>query len=145
AVLDTAGVGDVPVGRGAERPLLAERRDARMVHGADGLGDTALGASVRSVSSDGAVAMLRERILDSPVPVTLVGLGPLTNLALLLRTHPEVLSNLERLLFMGGSTGTGNATALAEFNVWHDPEAAAIVVGSDLPVTVPVTMYGLDV
>jgi pyrimidine-specific ribonucleoside hydrolase len=70
-----------------------------------------------------------------------VALAPQTNLALLLRTHPEVAANLERIVFMGGSASVGNATAVAEFNVWHDPEAAAIVVDSG----VPAYMYGLDV
>jgi pyrimidine-specific ribonucleoside hydrolase len=73
--------------------------------------------------------------------VTLVALAPQTNLALLLRTYPEVAGNLERIVFMGGSATVGNATAVAEFNVWHDPEAAAIVLDSN----VPTYMYGLDV
>lgn len=67
--------------------------------------------------------------------------APLTNIALLLRTHPEVTRNIERIVFMGGAVATGNATPVAEFNVWHDPEAAAVL----LTAGVPITMYGLDV
>jgi pyrimidine-specific ribonucleoside hydrolase len=73
--------------------------------------------------------------------VTLIPTAPLTNIALLLRTHPEVTRNIERIVFMGGAVATGNATPVAEFNVWHDPEAAAIL----LTAGVPITMYGLDV
>jgi pyrimidine-specific ribonucleoside hydrolase len=85
--------------------------------------------------------MLRRVILAQPEPVTIVALAPQTNLALLLRIHPEVAANIERIVFMGGSAGVGNATAVAEFNVWHDPEAAAAVIDSG----VPCYMYGLDV
>ncbi|MGH3424597.1 MAG: nucleoside hydrolase, partial [Nocardioidaceae bacterium] len=141
AVLDHAGAEDVPVGRGAARPLLNPVYDARHVHGTDGLGDLALPASDRRPAAVGAVELLRERILSSPAPVTLVPLGPLTNIALLLRTYPEVVSGLERIVFMGGAVSGGNASAVAEFNVWHDPEAAAIVLDTD----VPILMYGLDV
>jgi pyrimidine-specific ribonucleoside hydrolase len=88
-----------------------------------------------------AVTLLRREILASPRPVTLVPTAPLTNVALLLRTHPEVTRNIERIVFMGGAAAAGNATPVAEFNVWHDPEAAAIL----LTAGVPITMYGLDV
>jgi pyrimidine-specific ribonucleoside hydrolase len=85
--------------------------------------------------------MLRRVILAHPEPVTIVALAPQTNLALLLRIHPEVAGNIARIVFMGGSAAIGNATAVAEFNVWHDPEAAAAVIGSGIPCY----MYGLDV
>src|SRR5690606_8925251 len=140
-VLALAGATDVPVAAGAHRPLIESPRDASHVHGADGLAGVELPPAVRTAESDGAVAFLRRRILASPEPVTLVALAPQTNLALLLRTHPEVAANIARIVFMGGSASVGNATALAEFNVWHDPEAASIVLGSG----VPLLMYGLDV
>ena len=85
--------------------------------------------------------LLRRLIVDSPDPVTLVALAPQTNLAMLLTLHPEVAGNLQRILFMGGSASTGNITAVAEFNVWQDPEAASCVIESGIPTT----MYGLDV
>jgi pyrimidine-specific ribonucleoside hydrolase len=72
-------------------------------------------------------------------------MAPQTNIALLLRTYPEAAEGLRRIVFMGGSAGRGNATASAEFNVWHDPEAAAIVLAACGELDIPVTMYGLDV
>ncbi|MFD5540192.1 nucleoside hydrolase [Streptomyces sp. NPDC127079] len=140
-VLERAGAGDVPVARGAERPLVEAVRSARHVHGADGMGDLGLPAPTRRPVDVDAVTLLRREILASPRPVTLIPTAPLTNIALLLRTHPEVTRNIERIVFMGGAVATGNATPVAEFNVWHDPEAAAVL----LTAGVPITMYGLDV
>jgi pyrimidine-specific ribonucleoside hydrolase len=140
-VLDAAGAPDIPVARGADSPLLEPRRDARHVHGTDGMADLGLPASDRRAADVHAVELLRREILASPTPVTLITLAPLTNIALLLRTYPEVTGKLARVLTMGGSASVGNASAVAEFNIWHDPEAAAIVFGAGLPVT----MYGLDV
>ncbi|POX58074.1 nucleoside hydrolase [Streptomyces sp. Ru62] len=139
-VLEQAGAPDIPVARGAERPLLEPARPAP-VHGADGMGDLGLPAPTRTPVDIDAVTLLRREILASPRPVTLIPTAPLTNIALLLRTHPEVTRNIERIVFMGGAVATGNATPVAEFNVWHDPEAAAIL----LTAGVPITMYGLDV
>ncbi|WP_329336865.1 nucleoside hydrolase [Streptomyces sp. NBC_00663] len=140
-VLETAGAGDIPVARGAERPLIEPVRTASHVHGQDGMGDLGLPAPTRRPVDIDAVALLRREILASPRPVTLIPTAPLTNIALLLRTHPEVTRNIERIVFMGGAVEVGNATPVAEFNVWHDPEAAAIL----LTAGVPITMYGLDV
>jgi pyrimidine-specific ribonucleoside hydrolase len=141
-VLDATGApADIPVAAGAVRPLLAPPRSAGHVHGDDGLAGIVLPPSARVPEPTGAVAMLRRVILAHPVPVTIVALAPQTNLALLLRMHPEVADNVASLVFMGGSAAIGNATAVAEFNVWHDPEAAAAVIDSG----VPCFMYGLDV
>jgi pyrimidine-specific ribonucleoside hydrolase len=140
-ILDAAGAPDIPVAAGAVRPLIEPARAARHVHGADGLGDIVLPPTRRQAEPVGAVELMRGLILEHDAPVTLVALAPQTNLALLLRTYPEVAGNLERIVFMGGSATVGNATAVAEFNVWHDPEAAAIVLDSN----VPTYMYGLDV
>lgn len=140
-VLDAAGAPDIPVAAGAARPLLEPPRSASHVHGADGLGGIALPPTERRADQAGAVELMRRLILEHPTPVTLVALAPQTNLALLLRTHPEVAGRIERIVFMGGSASVGNASAVAEFNVWHDPEAAAIVLDSG----VPTYMYGLDV
>jgi pyrimidine-specific ribonucleoside hydrolase len=152
-VLATAGRSDVPVARGAARPLLEPTREARHVHGQDGLGDldhTALRLPAVTAELDRrhAVELLRDVLLDAAdtgEPVTLVPTAPLTNVALLLRTYPEVAHGLRRILFMGGSAATGNATASAEFNVWHDPEAAAVVLDAAHELGIPLTMYGLDV
>ncbi|MFF7161361.1 nucleoside hydrolase [Streptomyces sp. NPDC008086] len=140
-VLEQAGAGDIPVARGAERPLIEAVRTARHVHGQDGMGDLGLPAPTRRAVDVDAVTLLRREILASPRPVTLIPMAPLTNIALLLRLYPEVARGIERIVFMGGAVATGNATPVAEFNVWHDPEAAAIL----LTAGVPITMYGLDV
>ena len=147
-VLAAAGRDDVPVARGADRPLLEPARPARHVHGHDGMGDLGLPAPARAADPRHAVELLRDVLRASAGTgerITLVPLAPLTNVALLLRTHPEVAAGLERIVFMGGAALVGNATAAAEFNVWHDPEAAAIVLDAATDLGVPVTMYGLDV
>lgn len=148
-VLAAAGAGDVPVARGAERPLLDAHRSAHHFHGTDGMGDLGWPAPTGAgVVPQGAVELLRDVLSTAGASgrrITLVTLAPLTNLALLLRTHPEVATGIERLVFMGGSAGGGNATAAAEFNVWHDPEAAAIVLAACHELGVATTMYGLDV
>ncbi|KUM80020.1 nucleoside hydrolase [Streptomyces sp. ISL-22] len=140
-VLEQAGAPDIPVARGAGRPLIEPARSARHVHGEDGMGDIGLPAPTRAPADVDAVTLLRREILASPRPVTLIPTAPLTNIALLLRTHPEVTRNIERIVFMGGAVACGNATPVAEFNVWHDPEAAAILLTAE----VHITMYGLDV
>jgi pyrimidine-specific ribonucleoside hydrolase len=140
-VLDALGAQDIPVAAGASRPLLEDARNAAHVHGTDGLADLNLPKSRRRPEAAHAVEVLRREILASPTPVTLVPLAPMTNIALLLRTYPEVAANIERIVFMGGSASVGNATPVAEFNTWHDPEAAQIVISSGIPAT----MFGLDV
>ncbi len=140
-ILDAADAPAIPVAAGAQRPLIEPARSASHVHGADGLGGIPLPATSRVAEPVSAVELMRRTIMGAERPVTLVALAPQTNLALLLRTHPEVADKLERIVFMGGSASVGNATAVAEFNVWHDPEAAAIVLDAG----VPTFMYGLDV
>ena len=140
-ILDVAGAPPVPVAAGARRPLLEPARSAAHVHGESGLGTLQLPATERVAESVSSIELMHHLILASPHPVTVVGLAPQTNLALLLRQYPECADNIERIVFMGGSTTVGNATAVAEFNIWHDPEAASIVLDSG----VPTFMYGLDV
>ena len=129
------------VARGAERPLINEPRNAHAFHGANGLGGLELPRSPHSPSTLSAVELMHRTIEDSPVPVTLLALGPLTNVAVFLRAYPATARKLERIVFMGGSAGVGNATSHAEFNAWHDPEALAMVIHSGIPSL----MYGLDV
>lgn len=140
-ILDAAAAPDIPVAAGATRPLIEHARDASHVHGEDGLGNTNLPESSRRAVSVHAVELLRQTLADSEEPLTIVALAPLTNLALLLRMYPECAEQIERIVFMGGAAAGGNATATAEFNIWHDPEAAHIVLNSG----VALTMYGLDV
>jgi len=149
-VLDIAGRAGVPVARGAARPLLEQARDARHVHGDDGMADLGWPYSDRPRDGRHAVELLRDLLNgaaqeDPAGRITLVPLAPLTNIALLLRTYPEVAAGLREIVFMGGAAHVGNATASAEFNVWHDPEAAAIVLESAAELDIPVVIYGLDV
>ncbi|WP_104165863.1 nucleoside hydrolase [Cryobacterium sp. N22] len=140
-ILDVAGAPDIPVAAGARRPLISPARSASHVHGEGGLGTVHLPPGERTPEPVSAVELMRRLITDSPRPVTVVALAPQTNLALLLRQYPDLAENIERIVFMGGSASVGNATAVAEFNVWHDPEAAAIVLDAGIPTF----MYGLDV
>jgi purine nucleosidase len=120
--------GDVPVYAGCGRPLMAEALDASHVHGKDGLGDSGYPPSKRVVADEHAVHALIRLANASPGELTLVALGPLTNVALATRLDPTLPEKYERLVVMGGAIrGTGNVTPSAEFNVYADPEAAAIV------------------
>ncbi|WP_033290217.1 nucleoside hydrolase [Amycolatopsis jejuensis] len=140
-VLDAAGAPDLPVAAGARRPLIAEPHDAGHVHGKDGLADLGLPDPARRPDPRHAVELLRDVVTAAEDRLTLVALAPLTNVALFVRTYPDLARQLARIVVMGGSAGVGNASPVAEFNTWHDPEAAAIVLDAG----VPVTMYGLDV
>ncbi|MDP9888659.1 nucleoside hydrolase [Pseudarthrobacter enclensis] len=140
-ILDLVGAPPIPVALGARRPLIEPARDASWIHGEHGLGDVELPVSDRSVERMHAVELMRRCLMEAEEPLTIVALAPMTNLALLLRMHPEVSDRIKRVIFMGGSATIGNATAVAEFNFWHDPEAAHIVLTSGIPLT----MYGWDI
>jgi pyrimidine-specific ribonucleoside hydrolase len=147
-VLEAADRTDVPVARGAALPLLQPIRSAEHVHGVDGLGDLDWPRSTRTTDARHAVELLRDVLLEAAGTgelITLIPLAPMTNIALLLRTYPEAAAGLREIVFMGGAAGIGNATASAEFNIWTDPEAAAIVLNVAGGLGIPLTMYGLDV
>ncbi|KGN38398.1 nucleoside hydrolase [Knoellia aerolata] len=147
-VLEACGRGDVPVGAGASHPLLERPVDARHVHGDDGMADLGWPAPTMTADPRHAVDLLRDRIEEGHAagdPVTLVPLAPMTNIALLARMYPGSFARLGRIVFMGGGAMVSNATAAAEFNVFHDPEATAVVLDASADHDVPVTMYGLDV
>jgi inosine-uridine nucleoside N-ribohydrolase len=134
-ILELVGREDVPVARGAGRPLVREPFVAAYVHGESGLDGPDLPPARGRPVAEHAVELLAERVAGT----TLVATGPLTNVALLLALHPE--ARPERIVLMGGAIAEGNVTPAAEFNVWADPEAAARVFRSGLDVT----MVGLDV
>ena len=148
SVLATAGRMDVPVAAGADRPLLEDAVDARHVHGADGMGDLNWPLGTQAPDPRHAIELLRDQLAAAAASgerITLIPLAPLTTIALLLRTYPEAARGIERIVFMGGAAASGNATASAEFNIFHDPEAAAIVFDATADLAIPMTMYGLDV
>ncbi|MEV0716508.1 nucleoside hydrolase [Asanoa sp. NPDC050611] len=140
-ILGLAGVADLPVAAGCDRPLVGDLRVAGDIHGASGLDGPDLDGPVAEPADVHAVELMRRLIVGSAEPVTLVALGPLTNVALLLRQHPEVAPRVHRVVFMGGSTERGNTTPYGEFNIVTDPEAADVVLRSGLPTT----MIGLNV
>jgi pyrimidine-specific ribonucleoside hydrolase len=134
---------DIPIAAGAARPLVHPQRElAAEWHGSDGLGGraTTLPAPV-APGPHTAVELLVDVLRASDRPVTLVPIGPLTNIALLLAAHPELAPRIERIVWMGGSLGAGNTSGVAEFNAHCDPEAAHRVLTQ---ADVPVTMVPLD-
>ena len=126
---------------GAERPLLNEPHHAQGFHGTDGLGGLRLEPSQQYPDGLHAVEAMRYTVEAEPGQITLLALGPLTNVALFIRMWPGVASLLKRIVFMGGAVNGGNATAVAEFNAWHDPEALDIVLRSGIRTE----MFSLDV
>ncbi|MCH0541715.1 nucleoside hydrolase [Streptomyces sp. MUM 203J] len=140
-VCTVAGIRGVPVAAGLARPLHGPGIAAPDIHGESGLDGPGFGAPTVPVDGRDAVTFLRDTLLAHPEPVTLVPTGPLSNIAALLLAHPEAEARIERIVLMGGSTGRGNRTPAAEFNILADPEAADIVFSSGLPVT----MIGLNV
>jgi inosine-uridine nucleoside N-ribohydrolase len=140
-VLDWLGAADVPVAAGADRPLSGVLIDAGHWHGVDGLGGATLPDATRQARDDG-VGYLIERVKSEPGEFTLVCVGPLTNLALALRRWPELAEAVHAVVLMGGAARRpGNVTPVAEFNIYADPEAAAVVFSQAWPLT----MVGLDV
>jgi len=125
---------DVPVYMGADKPLLRRHENATWFHGRDGLGDHGYPAPRRAPGKSHAVDAIIETIEANP-GLVLVTLGPLTNVALALAKRPQIASNVSRCVVMGGAPCCeGNVTPAAEYNVWVDPEAARMVMLSELPV-----------
>jgi purine nucleosidase len=141
SVLELAGRPDVPVLPGSGQPLLRPPLDARGVHGESGLGAARLPAAMAGPASGHAVDFLINTIGSAPGEITLVAVGPLTNIALALRREPRLTGWVRDFVIMGGSAGRGNVTPAAEFNIAVDPEAAAVAFGAGWRVT----MVGLDV
>ena len=140
-VLELAGRGgEVPVAPGCDRPLVRPIHHAHEFHGADGLGDTGLPAPVTAASREHALDLITREVLAGDA-VTLIAVGPLTNVALLCALRPAVVARLDRLIVMGGAVARGNVRPNGEFNTWADPEAAQRVLAAD----VPTTWVGLDV
>ncbi len=132
---------DIPVSVGESKPLIKSIHTGIDAHGKSGMDGPVLPLPKYKHISTHAVEFMYETIKNSKEKVTLVAIGPLTNIALLIRSYPLIKDNIELISIMGGGINTGNRTASAEFNIYVDPEAASIVFQSGIDIV----MAGLDV
>ncbi|MBS7620335.1 nucleoside hydrolase [Candidatus Bathyarchaeota archaeon] len=145
-LLEFIGVKNVPVAMGAEKPLLREPMYAEEFHGISGLGDAVLPEPALNSDKRSALQLIFDKIEEFNGKLTLVAIGPLTNIAGALLLDAKKVEKIDELVIMGGAFqltpyGHGNATPVAEFNIWHDPLAAKIVFDSRLRIKA----VGLDV
>ncbi|HZQ08525.1 MAG TPA: nucleoside hydrolase [Anaerolineae bacterium] len=143
-LLELAGREDIPVARGASAPLIREYGEPpTFVHGEDGLGDAGLAGEPESEAAHTRAAQfIVEAVMSHPGQITLVPIGPLTNIAMALKLEPRIVKATKRVVLMGGTAFTpGNVSPVAEANIHNDPEAAALVFGAGWDVV----MVGLDV
>lgn len=140
-VVSLAGRCDISVARGASRPLAQRLTTAEFFNGQNGLGDVDLAPSTCRADAHFAPDLIIDVVHQYPHQITLVPIGPLTNLALAISKDPTVVTLVKEVVLMGGSIAGGNATAAAEANIYNDPEAARIVFEAGWPVT----MVGLNV
>ncbi|PVU86399.1 hypothetical protein BB559_000599 [Furculomyces boomerangus] len=134
-VLKACGVSTPNVYAGAEKPLLREKENASHIHGVTGLdGSSLLPDADPTILQPGVngIKAMADAILASPQPVIVAAVGPVTNVALLVSTFPEVKSNIREVLIMGGGIAFGNVTPVAEFNIYADPEALQVVLQAGL-------------
>lgn len=143
AVLDYLGATDIPVHRGASRPLVEPPFDASDIHGVTGLGDARLVESSRDIGPDRGPAAIIRQAKERPGELTLICTGPLTNLAIALNVEPDLPSYLKRVVVMGGAYRVpGNTRPWGEFNILLDPDAAQQVFEAEWP---DLLAIGLDV
>jgi purine nucleosidase/pyrimidine-specific ribonucleoside hydrolase len=140
-VTGLAGIAGVPISPGADSPMVRLLSPAVGIHGDNALGGPELPPPAVEADPRTAVELIRDTLDAAGEPVTIIATGPLTNIAMFVRTYPDRLARIKDVVWMGGSTGRGNITPYAEFNSWTDPEAASIVLGSGAPFT----MIGLNV
>ena len=140
-MVEIAGRTDIPVAAGAKAPLLRRLVTAAYAHGENGLGGAVFPEPRTHPVKEPASEVICQIARKFPGEVTLLTIGPLTNIATALKMDPEVAGMIRALVMMGGSLSGGNITPAAEFNIYVDPEAARIVFQSGIPIT----MVGLDV
>lgn len=141
AVLEKAHATHIPVHAGCDRPILRSQEVAASIHGESGLDGVELPAPTRPLEDMHAVNYIIKTIMESdPQTITLVPTGPLTNIALACRLEPRIVERVKEVVLMGGGYHRGNWSAVAEFNIKVDPEAAHIVFNEPWPLT----MVGLD-
>ena len=135
-VCSVAGIDHVPIAAGCATPLRRDRIGAGEIHGASGLDGVDWDDPTVAVDPRHGVDLIVELALRPDArPLTLVAVGPLTNVATALTREPRIAERIERLSIMGGAIGLGNWTPSAEFNIYADPEAADVVFGSGIPIT----------
>ncbi len=132
---------DIPVAAGAQHPLFQKLITAEFWHGKNGLANVELPPSRCKVDGRWGPDLIIEMVHGAPHEITLVPVGPLTNIALAVEKDPSIVPLVKEVILMGGSIGGGNSTAAAEANIYNDPEAAQIVFQAGWPLT----MVGLDV
>lgn len=140
-LVEIAGRTDVPVAAGASHPLLRNLITASYVHGNNGLAGVDFPAPKIKPVAETASEIIRRIVRSNPGEITIVAVGPLTNVATALRADSDLARMVRSIVIMGGSLSGGNVTPAAEFNLYADPEAARIVFDAG----VPLTMVGLDV
>lgn len=141
AVLEKAHATHIPVHAGCDRPILRSQEVAASIHGESGLDGVELPVPTRPLEDMHAVNYIIKTIMESdPQAITLVPTGPLTNIALACRLEPRIVERVKEVVLMGGGYHRGNWSAVAEFNIKVDPEAAHIVFNEPWPLT----MVGLD-
>jgi uridine nucleosidase len=144
-VLEVGGRLDIPVVAGAAKALQKPMLERKFyIHGRDGLGGVALEDYPRPATAweGGAAGYIADTVLAQPGEITLVAVGPLTNLALAVQRQPALAGAVKQVIIMGGAVYCrGNASPVAEANIWNDPHAASIVFGAGWPVV----LVGLDV
>lgn len=133
-LLTLAGRTDIPVAYGSAEPLVRKRVDAAHVHGQNGLGDITLPEPTIASVEQQAVDLIIEKIMRNPGEITLVPIGPLTNIALAVRREPRIAQHVREVVIMGGAVRVpGNVTPSAEFNIFADPHAAHVVFHAGWP------------
>jgi inosine-uridine nucleoside N-ribohydrolase len=134
-VCSLAGIRDVPVAMGMERPLVRPARHAPDIHGESGLDGPHIPEPDIELAPQHAVDLLIDLLLNSDGDITIVPTGPLTNIATAIRREPAIVPRIQAISLMGGAIGLGNTTPAAEFNIHTDPEAAAVVFSCGRPIT----------
>src|SRR5438477_5311238 len=140
-MVEIAGRSDIPVAAGAKAPLLRRLVSAAYAHGENGLGGAVFPEPRLKPVDQPAAEFIRTTVRKHPNELTLITVGPLTNVASALSLDTELSQLIRRIVMMGGSLSGGNITPAAEFNIYVDPEAARIIFQSGIPIT----MVGLDV
>ena len=131
---------DIPVYRGMDRPMVREQVIADCIHGETGLDGPVFEPLRIKEQKEHAVEFIIRTLMESEEKITLVPVGPLSNIGMALRLEPKITERIEKIVLMGGAYGLGNLTPAAEFNIFADPEAAHVVFSSG----VPIVMMGLD-